>query len=675
MFCSPVMAKRQPRRRQEVSASTQATLTRFPVLALGLLVIGAATGPSQTTPAGASDSQGIIQFLNQTLNWHRELALERQIATEPSDVLVVNDNRQVADQVVRFAFDFARAEAQWMAKQAGSSEIRNQSAGPSQYQSLLQLSGKLDDQVRELDGELQSLRQKLETATGRKRRDLQSNIAEVQSEADLTNARRDAIHSMVEFVSGTSTSGLGATGLLAQIEALARSVPADLTQPLTTGQNNSSGSQQSNSAFTSGSSKPEPSGIWGLAADLFSLSSKIHTLEGIIKRTDALAESSKQLRAPLVNKLTQLSQQGDVLANQADTANPSTLAQEKKDLDALTAQFKQISAAVLPLSKQGILLGLYKTSLTNWQTAIKSRYRTELKSLALRLVFLGVVLAIVIGLAELWRRAIFRYVHEPRRRYQFLLLRKIVFWFVIAIVVAFAFATQLGSVATFAGLITAGVAVALQNVILSIAGYFFLIGRFGIRVGDRVQIAGVTGEVVDIGLVRLHLLELGNGAVEAPTGRVVAFSNSIVFQPTAGLFKQIPGTSFVWHEITLTLSPDSEYHVVEERLLGVVEAVFEDYREEMERQRRYMESTLSSMPVNELRPRSRLRLTQSGLEAVIRFPVDLQNATEIDDRVTRELLKAIDREPKLKLVGSGTPSIRLGTDLSSSTATSREQKA
>ena len=676
MFCSPAMAKRRPGRRQEVSASTQATLTRFTVLALVLFVIGAATGSSQTTPAGASDSQGIIQFLNQTLSWYRELALERQIATDPSDVLVVNDNRQVADQVVRFAFDFARAEAQWIGKQAGSSETRNQNAGASQYQSLLQLSGKLDNQVRELDGELQSLRQKLETATGRKRRDLQSNIAEVQSEADLTNARRDAIHSMVEFVSGTSTSGLGATGLLAQIEALARSVPADLTQPLATGQNNSSGNQRSNSTFTSGNSKPEePSGIWGLSADIFSLSSKIHTLEGIIKLTDALAEGSKQLRAPLVNKLTQLSQQGDVLANQADTANPSTLAQEKKDLDALTAQFKQISAAVLPLSKQGILLGLYKTSLTSWQTAIKSRHRTELKSLALRLVFLGVVLAIVIGLAELWRRAIFRYVHEPRRRYQFLLLRKIVFWFVIAIVVAFAFATQLGSVATFAGLITAGVAVALQNVILSIAGYFFLIGRFGIRVGDRVQIAGVTGEVVDIGLVRLHLLELGNGAVEAPTGRVVAFSNSIVFQPTAGLFKQIPGTSFVWHEITLTLSPDSEYHVVEERLLGVVEAVFEDYREEMERQRRHMESTLSSMPVSELRPRSRLRLTQSGLEAVIRFPVNLQNATEIDDRVTRELLKAIDREPKLKLVGSGTPSIRLRTDLSSSTATSREQQA
>ena len=104
----------------------------------------------------------------------------------------------------------------------------------------------------------------------------------------------------------------------------------------------------------------------------------------------------------------------------------------------------------------------------------------------------------------------------------------------------------------------------------------------------------------------MHLLELGSGGLEAPTGRVVAFSNSIVFQPTAGLFKQIPGTSFVWHEITLTLSPESDYHVVEERLLGAVQAVFEDYREEMERQRRQMERALNSIPGNELRPRSRL---------------------------------------------------------------------
>ena len=92
-------------------------------------------------------------------------------------------------------------------------------------------------------------------------------------------------------------------------------------------------------------------------------------------------------------------------------------------------------------------------------------------------------------------------------------------WIAVGVIIAFTFATELGSMATFAGLLTAGVAVALQNVILSVAGYFFLMGKYGIRVGDRVQIAGVTGEVVDIGLVRLHLLELSSGGTDATTER------------------------------------------------------------------------------------------------------------------------------------------------------------
>ena len=613
------------------------------------------TGFSQSPPQNAPDPSGIIQYLSQTINWYRSLVQEHEIATDPSDVLVVNDDRQLADQVVRLAFDFARAEAQTSSKPTSNQGGANPPS--SQYQSLQQLSSNLDNQVRQLQTELESLRRKLDAASGRQRQVWQSTIAEVQSELDLANVRRDAVHSMAEFVSGANTNGLGATGLRAQIEALARSVPAELAQP--NGAAQASGNAGGNSATAPVTNKADASGIWGLTGELFALSGKAHTIDRRAEETDALIAKAKEFRAPLVSNLKQLTQQGDTLAKEADSADPQALAQMKKDLDALTAQFRQTSAVVLPLSKQGVLLGLYKTSLGNWRTAVKARYRAVLRGLIVRLVILAIVLGAVIGVAEVWRKTILRYVSDPRRRYQFLLLRKIVLWFAVILVIAFAFASQLGSVATFAGLLTAGVAVALQNVILSIAGYFFLIGRFGIRVGDRVQIAGVTGEVVDIGLVRLHVMELAGGA-ETPTGRVVAFSNSIVFQPTTGLFKQIPGTSFVWHEIALTLSPDSDYHTVEKRLLQVVEVVFEDYREDMERQRKQMERTLSYTQTNALRPRSRLRITSSGLEAVIRFPVTLQNAAEIDDRVTRELLKAIDREPKLKLVGS---SLRLNTEV------------
>jgi small-conductance mechanosensitive channel len=60
------------------------------------------------------------------------------------------------------------------------------------------------------------------------------------------------------------------------------------------------------------------------------------------------------------------------------------------------------------------------------------------------------------------------------------------------------FVSEFSSLATFAGFITAGIAVALQAVILSVAAYFFVIGRYGINVGDRISIAGVTGDEIDI---------------------------------------------------------------------------------------------------------------------------------------------------------------------------------
>jgi small-conductance mechanosensitive channel len=489
----------------------------------------------------------------------------------------------------------------------------------------------------------------LDAASGRRRSTLASTVAETQSELDLLQARRDSLHNMIEFVSGRDVSGLTSGSLKSEIEDLARTIPAAATD------SSKSGSIQT--AAVTGR-KAEPSGILALLTELFSLRRRMGILDRGIAQTSGLANSAKELRAPLVGSLRSLVHQGDQLSNQPDSQNAAVLAQQKQQLDELTAQFKQLSGVVLPLAKQSILLDLYSRSLSNWRDSLQSQYVSQWKSLAARLIVLAVILGCVFVLSRIWRKATFRYVQDVRRRYQFLLLRRIVVWSLIAIIVAVAFASELGTLATFAGLLTAGIAVALQNVILSVAGYFFLIGKYGVRVGDRVQISGVTGEVVEIGLVRLHLMEIGNGSGGTPTGRMVVFSNSVVFQPTAGLFKQIPGTRFDWHEITLTVAADSDYHQVEKRLTDAITAVFENYRERMERQHHSMEKSLGPLPVNSLHPETRLRLAQGGLEVVIRYPVELDEANKIDDRIAREVLDAINKPPKLKLVGAGTPNIQ-----------------
>jgi small-conductance mechanosensitive channel len=620
-------------------------------------VISALAQNNGLSPQPATQDPGkIIQFLSATISWYRQLPIEQKLATEPSDLTFVEENRRVAEQVVQLAFEYARGQAQLQAKQPNQ---QRQNDNTSQYQGLRQAVQKIEQQIQDTQVELDSVRKKLSAATGARRTLIQSQIDELQSELGLLQARRDALQGMVEFVNTSSSGGKGA-GLRAQIEELARSVPEVFSHGQ--GNQSSSATGSSSSENSLASTRSQPSGIWGLSADLIRLSGKKHTLEDEISATENLKKTAQDLRAPLIDYLRNLISQGDQLFAAADTATPALLAQQKQQLDALTAQFKQTSAALLPLGKMDVLLGIYETTLKNWRESVRDESHDELRQLLLRLGVLLALIAAVFGIGEVWRRTTFRYVHDARRRYQFLLLRRVVMWTAIGLIIVLSFATQLGSAVTFAGLLTAGVAVALQNVIVSVVGYFFLIGKYGIRVGDRVQISGVTGEVVEIGLVRIHLMELGGPGDEQPTGRIVAFSNSIVFQPSAGLFKQIPGTNFVWHELKLTLTAETDYHSAKERITQAVTSALATYREDLEAQRRLMERNLSSVSAADLQPKVRLHYTASGIEAAVRYPVDLEKAGEIDDHLMRELLTSMDREPKLKLVNAEMPVVKVAAN-------------
>jgi small-conductance mechanosensitive channel len=613
--------------------------------------ISAQSPAEPQTPPNLPTAQDVITFLNQNIDWYHQLLQEQQIATDPADMFFVDQNRQTGLEILRLAFDFARADAQWLTA-TGAPESQVQSSTPGRYQSLMRAAQSADAEVRQTQSELEADKKSLDTARGANRKKLQSEVDELQSELDLAQTRSNTLHELVQFVTGSSGTG---GNLMVQIDQLQRSVPELQT---TTGQSQAKSTTQATTPPRSENRHSVTSGALTLVEDLFTLSHQINTLNQRSQATSDLETVSTKLRAPLIASVSTIAQQGEQAAKQADTSDPAQLEQLKKQLDTLNAQFKQSAAVLLPLSKQQVLFDLYRSNLGRWRDVRRADYSADLKKLLLRLAIFGIVVIVVVILSGMWQRAVFRYVHDPRRRYQFLLLRRIVLWCAIAITVAFALASEIGSIATFAGLITAGIAVALQNLILAIAGYFFLIGKYGVRVGDRVQISGVTGDVIDIGLIRLHLMELGGTGIDRqPTGRIVVFSNAVVFQPSASFYKQIPGTNFVWHEVSLMLAPESDYDQVEQRVLGAVEKVYADYRENIEQQYRAMETTLNFITAAP-KPHSQLRVTQSGLEVVVRYPVPLENALEIDDRITRELLHSLQQPPKLRLVGSGVPNIQ-----------------
>jgi small-conductance mechanosensitive channel len=630
----------------ELPMMHQRTLKRRNLF-LAVLLLGILAAKPQTPARGAASGSDVISFLNKTLSWYHQVSTQQELVRDPADLIFLNDNRPVADQIVRLSFDFARALAKATPTQPAATAPSDIASASTQYQRLAEAAARADQRVQQIQQELDGMRKKLPSAYGKKRTTLEATIAETQGELELFQARRDALHSMMQVSNGRPGE---ATNLPAQVEELARTVPAaEDKEPGTTAPASSSGS--SGVAPASLSRKP-PSGILAVISDVMAQRRRMTTLDEHLRLTDSLAQSARELGAPLGEKMRELAQKGDQLADQPDSTDPAVLAQQKKDLDALTAQYKQVSATLLPLGRQSILLDIYKHGVSNWRNAVKAQYQAGLKGLVVRLAGLGVILGVVFAISELWRRATFRYITDTRRRYQFLALRRFVVWSLVAIVIAIAFASELGAVTTFAGFLTAGIAVALQNVILSVAGYFFLIGKHGLRVGDRVQVAGITGDVVEIGWVRLHLMEVSGGDSARPTGRVVAFSNAVVFQAGAGMFKQIPGTNFVWHEVTLALGQGSNYLQVEKRVMEAVNKVFSDYHDKMEMQRRTMERALYAVRTTALAPESRVRITSSGVEIVIRYPVDLDHAAEIDDRVTRELLETIGRDPKLRLMGT-----------------------
>jgi small-conductance mechanosensitive channel len=371
-----------------------------------------------------------------------------------------------------------------------------------------------------------------------------------------------------------------------------------------------------------------------------------------------MRNTADSVRKPLRDILVATIKRGRELSTQTQVPGAGSSQATAQEYQSLTAKFKDLSSATLPLSQEIVILDQSHSNFQEWRKSIVLESQYELRGLLTRVIGIAFALAAVFVLSEVWRRLTFRYVHEPRRRRQFLLMRRFVMGFLVGVVLIMGFVSEFSSLATFAGFVTAGIAVGLQAILLSIAAYFFVIGRYGIRVGDRISVAGVTGDVIDIGLVRLYLMELAGTGIELyPTGRVVMFSNSVLFQAATPLFKQIPGTEYAWHEVAISLAPGSNYKLVQEKISATVESVYEKYRQVIESQLGGIERRLEvqlKAPV----PESKLQFTDAGLEFVVRYPVDIRRASEIDDNVTRAVLDALDANENLKTALASPPKIR-----------------
>lgn len=616
--------------------------------AMGLT--GMAAPPTSFTSGAHPEDAAIVQHLNVAITWYRQLATANEAAGEPSDAYYLDNARSLAKQALLLAFQSADAEAALLSAEKGNeasgpdSKLSSQSLGEKQdiAQSAARTAALIDQigkQIATLDGQIVK-------ATGKKLQVLGAQRENLQEQLDFDKTLQDALEKLSSFMS--SSSGKEG-GLRSEIDDLKKSVPELFEK--------APAKEAANSPAASSSITPSPStGLISQASILFSRLSDLREIRELIDGAGRVVVMARAVQSPLRTRLRATIDEGRGLANQSLTPDPAAEAASRQKMSSITTQFKQISSSTLPLAQEIILLNESQISLRQWESSVHRGYIRVLESFLTRVAVLLLGIVIVLGLSELWRRATFRYVREPLRRHQLLLLRRIVTGILMAIVLTLGFISEFNSLATFAGFLTAGIAVALQTLILSVAAYFFLIGRHGVRVGDRITVSGVTGDVIDVGPVRLYLMELGGVGYDLyPTGRVVVVSNSVLFQGVP-FFKQIPGTAYAWHEVVVKLQPGGDYAQAEKKLLEAVNAVYAQYRDSLEQQHQALEG-LVAIPLVVPSPQARLQLENSGLELAVRYPVALHREAETDNQMIRKIVETIQGDPELK-VAVGSPTIR-----------------
>jgi small-conductance mechanosensitive channel len=621
------------------------------MLAAALLCLAVVlTGPVGNGAAPVIDRDAILSHLNSIISWYRDSGSKIQSVGLPSDAIYQDTSQNLAQQAVRLAFQAAQAAAVLVnaTDQTNAPASAGASGGSTQQQNLAQTLATLKSRIDQDQSKLDTLNKTIAIAPSGKRQNLTAQRDSLQGEIALDQATLDAVQKLATFVENNEDSGVG--GFSGSVNDLARTVPEILGD-----------ANAQKAAAKPAATQPiisKSSGLIGQTLTLYTELRTMHNIDQLANETARVHDNAAALRRPLRDTLAATIQHGRDLTSQTPPSDPAQAEAAQQELRSLTGQFKQVSNVVIPLSQEMMVLDQSRANFLNWRNSIARESKESLRSVVSSAVAILLALGVVWALSEVWRRWTFRYIHDLRRRRQFLLLRRFVMGFLICAVLTLGIVSDFSSLATFAGFATAGIAVGLQAVLLSVAAYFFVIGRYGIRIGDRVSIAGVTGDVIDVSPVRFYLMELAGSDVNLyPTGRIVVFSNAVLFQATTPLYKQIPGTEYTWHEVMMQFVTGADYNLAEEKLLAAVNSVYDKYKKDIERQHNDLERRIE-IQMKPPTPQAKLHYADAGLEFLVRYPTEIRTASEIDEEVIKAVLDAIEKDPKLKAAVSGWPRIR-----------------
>jgi small-conductance mechanosensitive channel len=277
-------------------------------------------------------------------------------------------------------------------------------------------------------------------------------------------------------------------------------------------------------------------------------------------------------------------------------------------------------------------------------------------------IFLLIAIAFY-ALSRLIRRGIDVHIEDINQRHQ---LRKIVTYFfwvalVAAGVILFAERLALADVGTILGLIAAAVTIALADVVRSLAGWIYINSRRGVEIGSRVEVAGLIGDVIDIGLLKTTLLEVGEPLVHAlqSTGRIVTVPNSVFLDKN--VISSATVNPLVWQETQVLVTFESDWKRAREILQDVAMSLYEEIVPDLRAGFEALESEYA-FRLGSTAPIVYTEIADSGVMLTLRNLTLVRRRRSTTDRIATSILDRFGDEPTIDFAYPTYRVYRLGDE-------------
>jgi len=358
-----------------------------------------------------------------------------------------------------------------------------------------------------------------------------------------------------------------------------------------------------------------------------------------LTRYDLVQQALRQAQGDIVT----LTAQHVDLTNQIKTAASPASGQDKS---ARLASLKRRSALsqILGICNDRIqsqqqLAGIYG----KWSAQILLQHRIILHLLLRSFALIAFILICTIFLDALARHLIDRPKFDQGRVKTLHIIFKLGIQLLGALIILFVVFGAPSEMPTILGLTTAGLTLVLQDFIIAFFGWFVLMGKHGIRIGDWVEINGVAGEVAEVGLFRTSVLETGNWTDQGhPTGRRVSFINSFAIR---GQYFNFSTTGqWMWDEIRFSIPVAEENHAMIELIhAAVLKETAKAARlaeAEWKRSPRHVGlSQFAADPAVEMRP------GPSGINIVVRYVTRASERFEVRNRLYERVIGLLNQPP------------------------------